>query len=201
MCCVFAGEVEPAGLPLNIPYRGDTYVAFGEMGEAVLTGDNGNIYLYQHDGVQYSLAKKASLPDGVGWDCNKAISSSTLFVQDFWSSSDIPTHLFHLPQLEYASGITVHHKGKLRGLLHSSTLVYSQERLHGRYTITLHRRDHAEITRLLPPRRQWSGGLSVAAAGAYLVVVDGYTKSMAIFTANGNILQLFCHMTSVYMNL
>ena len=195
MCCVFAGEVERAGPPLNIPHHADTYVAFGERGEAVLTG-YGNIYLYQHDGVQYSLSKKESLPDGVDWDCNKAISSSTVFVQD---RTDTPTHLLHRPQLEHNS--TVHHKGVLRGLLHSSTLVYSQERGDGSYVITLHQPHDAEITLQQPPGRQRLRYLSVAAAGGYLVVVDVVTKSMDIFTANGNILQLFCHMTSAHMNL
>ena len=196
MCCVFAGEVERAGPPLNITYSASSFMAFGERGEAVLTGDDGNIYLYQHDGVQYSLSKKASLPDGVGWSCYKAVSSTTVFVQNAWTS---PTHLLHRPQLEHDS--TVHHKGKLRGLLHSSTLVYGQRRRDGTYTITLHRPDDAEITLQPPPGRQWGRELSVAAAGAHLVVVDGITKSMAIFTANGNILLLFCHMTSVHMNL
>ena len=197
MCCVFAAEVERAGPPLNIPYDADDVIAFGERGEAVLTGEDGNIYLYQHDGVQYSLSKNTSLPEGVERSRSKAVSSTTVFVQDF--KTDAPTHVLHRPGLQHNH--TVHHKGALRGLLHSSTFIYSRTRARNDYVITLHRPDDAEMTLQPPPGRQWNQWLSVAAAGAYLIVVDGGTDTMTIFSANGNILLLFCHMTNVHMNM
>ena len=163
-----------------------------------LTGNN--IYLYQHNGVEYSLAKQKPRPDDVdllGPYCNKAVSASGVFVQNL-VTSDAVTHKLRLQDLEPAD--ILHHKGKLMGVVHPNTLVYRQERgVHG-YTVTLHQRDGTETILKLPPGRKWKHGLSVCRAGESLVVVEHLTQSLDVFTTSGNILLLFLSYESLHMS-
>ena len=180
---VFAVATAPVGDPSST-HGASRLVAFGENGEVVLTVDH-HIYLYQHGGMKYSLAKKTYLPDGVGWDCFKAISNTTIFLQ---AHEYAPTHQLSSRDLHHMGSLD--HKGKLLGLLYPSTLVYGQERSHKDWIIILHHADGEMI--LQPPRgRSWDWGLSVCRAGQYIVVVETWTQSIDAFSTGGNFLLLF----------
>ena len=140
------------------------------------------VYVCQHDGVD---ASKTRLPDGVGRYCNKAVSNTSVFLQQY---EDHPTHELHLTDLHHVN--TLHHKGMLRGLLHPSTLIYRLKRADDDYTITLLQPD-GDIILQPPPGRKWDWGLSVCCSGAFIIVVSSTTRSMDVFSQSGNILLLF----------
>ena len=128
---VFAATIEPAGHG-KLTHLASWSVAFGERGEVVLDWGN-DIYLYEHDGVEYR-ARKTRMPYGVGVACNKAVSDTTIFIQRF--AGDSPTHQLYIKDLRQMGRLD--HKGGLCGIIYSSTLAYCQKRDCDDYTITLH---------------------------------------------------------------
>ena len=152
----------------------------------VLT-DYHHIHLYRHDGRKYSLVGKIPLPDDVSMHCCKAISGTTIFVQGY---TDDPTHQYDSTDLHQQG--TLHHKGTLRGVLHPNTLVYGQKRAYDDWIVALHQPDGKVI--LKPPgARKWDSALSVCRTEEYFVVVEMWTKSMDVFSLQGNVLLLFCN--------
>ena len=152
----------------------------------VLT-DEHHIHLYRHDGRKYSLVGKIRLPDDVTKDCYKAVSDTTIFIQE---NTDDPTLQYYTTDLRQ-QGI-VHHKGRLRGVLNPNTLVYGQKRVGGDWMIALYQPDGKVI--LKPPgARKWDMSLSVCRTEEYFVVVETVTKIMDVFSLGGNILLLFCN--------
>ena len=183
---VFAAAIKPAGHH-KLTHEASWRVAFGERGEVVLDG-GGDIYLYEHDGVEYSFARKTQMPDDVvGWPCNKAVSDTTIFIQN--RAGDSPTHQLHIKDLHHMGRLD--HKGELCGMIYPSTLVYCQKRGSADYTITIHQPNEEMI--LQPPHgRKCYGSLSVCRAGECIVVVERNTQTMDVFSLSGNILLLFC---------
>ena len=176
-------KIEPAG-DLSLTYAAGPVVAFGENGEVVLT-DGHHIHLHRHDGSKYKPVGKTPLPDGITKSCYKAISDTTIFVQE---NTDDPTHQYDSTDLDQLG--TLDHKGTLRGVLYPSTLVYSRKRADGDRIIALQQPDDMMI--LHPPGgRKWGITLSVCRAENFFVVVEYRKKSMDVFTLRGNIL-LFC---------
>lgn len=193
---MFVATVEPAGQPLVIRHGTEWRLAFGKKGEAVLA-DQDNICLYQHNGDEYCLANRMPLPGDVSGYCNKAVSTSAVFVQDPVSTSAVlvqdllpvePTHQLSIQDLNPVD--ILHHKGDLLDVVSPSTLVYRQKRGEDDWIVTLHNRD-GEMTLKPPPGRTWGSGLSVCRAGDSLVLVELRTPSMTVFTTSGNILLLF----------
>ena len=138
----FAATIEPTG-DLSLTHDASHLVAFGDNGEVVLT-DEHHIHLYRHDGSKYKLVGKTPLPDGVTKHCFKAVSDTTIFVQE---NTDQPTHQYDSTDLHQQG--TLHHKGKLRGVLYPNTLVYGQKRTYKEWIIALHQPDEKVI--LKPP--------------------------------------------------
>ena len=143
--------------------------------------DDKHISLYLHDGIQYSLASRTPLPDGVR-SCSKAVSSRAVHVQVWHGTSDV-THELHRADLHHLGEVR-HERQDLIGVLYPDTLAYWQWRGDG-FIIILHQ-PHGQIT-LEPPRgRRWSNELSVCCAGGHIVVVDALTQTMNIFAMDGN---------------
>ena len=186
---MFAATVKPVG---QLRLRHDVLsVAFGDRGELVLE-DLDIICLYQHHGAEYSLVKQGRRPHDVdeGWIVHQAVSSDTVVIQTGGTTAGPATHQLHLSDLRPKGRL--HHEGELRGVLSPSTLVYGQETADGGWVIALHQPDGKKMV-LQPPRgRRWFHGLSVCRAGQHIVVVEGRTQAMDIFTTSGNILLLFC---------
>ena len=171
---LFAATIEPA-CDLSLTHDASYLVAFGNNGKMVLTDDR-HIHLYRHDGSKYSLVGKISHPDGVTKHCYKAVSDTTIFVQE---NTDQPTHQYDSADLHQQG--TLHHKGKLLGVLYPSTLVYGQKRAYEDWIIALHQPEGKVI--LKPPgARKWDVALSVCRTEDYFVVVETFTKSMAVFS-------------------
>ena len=182
---VFAATIEPVGQEY---FRANSYVAFGECGEVLLT-EWDHIYLYQHDGMNYSRPRKTCRPDTVSRFSYKAVSSRAIFLQD--ALLEDVTHMLSLLNLQPMDQL--HHKGALRGAIQPSTLVYSLKRDDKDYIIILYRPNGDMI--LQPPHgRKWNSCLSVCRAGEFFVVVEHYTRTLDVFCTRGNILLLFCHI-------
>ena len=143
--------------------------------------------MYRHDGSKYSLVAKIPLPDDVTKNCYKAVSDTTIFVQE---NIDAPAHQYDSTDLHQHG--TLHHKGILCGVLYQSILVYGQKRAYDDWMIALHQPEGKTI--LQPPgARKWDVGLSVCRAENYFVVVDAWAESMNVFSLRGNILLLFSY--------
>ena len=152
----------------------------------VLTDDH-HIYLYRHDGREYSLMRKIPSPDDVTKGCLKAISDTAVFVQQ---DTDKPTHQYDRTDLHQQG--TRDHNGRLRDVLYPSTLVYGQRRASKDWIIALHQPDGKRI--LQPPStRTWGRALSVCRTEDYFVVVEKWKSSMDVFSLRGNILLLCCY--------
>ena len=180
-----AAKIEPSiSDDLHLADGASSYVAFGDHGTVALTDDD-HIHLYQHDGVKYCFVGKKPLPDDVGWDCYKAISVTTIFLQQ---NGDAPTYQYRCRDLHQLDKLD--HEGHLCGVVYPNTLVYAQRRGDEDWILTLHLADGEMI---LQPHGgdKWDWGLSVCAALEHILVVETKTKSMNVFTLSGNILLLF----------
>ena len=190
---VFAATIEPTGHH-KLTHEASWKVAFGARGEVVLDDDD-DIYLYEHDGVEYR-ARKTRMPDGVVVPCNKAVSDTTIFIQHW--HDDSPTHQLHIKDLHHMGRLD--QEGELCGMIYPSTLVYRQRRDRDDYMITLHQ-PNEEMILQPPPGRKWDWRLSVCRAGEWIVVVEYITQTMDVFSLSGNILLLFCHLNESVISL
>ena len=158
------------------------FVAFDRNGAAVLT-DKSHMSLYRHNSTSspsHIPAGTIPLAEGVTLSCYKAITDTTLAVQQY---NDDPTFLFRRSDLHQLS--TLHHPaGCLRGAL-GDHLVYAKKRSTGDYTISIQR---AGGEMILEPTsgRTWNLGLSVCSTSRYITVVNSTRKSLDVFSVTSN---------------
>ena len=169
---------------LVLTHDASDVVVFGEHGQVVLTWDQ--IYLYQYDGVGFNDVRKTPRPDGIWDDCCKAVSDTTIFLQD---GDDAPTLQLDIKDLQHIGELD--HEGRLRGMLYPDTLVYRQRKNNEDWNIVLHQPGGDVI--LQPRGHNWDWGLSLCKTGEYTIVVEHCTQAMDVFSTSGNFLLLFCH--------
>ena len=119
-------------------------------------------------------------PEGVGWNCNKAVTNRNIFVQD--NSYSDPT--YQLDATTLSTITTLHHEGHLRGCIHPEALVYGVRR--SKHDWMIHLYEGKRVVSLQPrsPQR-WDLFLSACRAGPYLAVIETETRSLDIFTLSG----------------
>jgi len=152
-------------------------VALGRHGEVFLEDNNKRFYFYKLKGDQYKIQWEKQLPVHVVTESRKYVTENGAMLVKDYRDKQSQTFTYDMDFNELNIQLV---SGELIALLSNDRKVYMQNT----HEVCIVGKD-VDVTLRPPKNQKWSEGLSVCAEEDIIVIVDDKSKSMDIYTSQG----------------